>query len=210
MATPIKQMQGKVISNLTVLSISKRSKSGINWLCRCSCGNTVSVQGAKLRSGKEQSCRACSKKTHGMSRKRAYRIWSGMVQRCTNPNVKSYERYGGRGIKLCHSWKDFINFYNDMGDPPKGFSIDRINNDGNYEPDNCRWANKNLQAVNTSANRLITMEGETLCITDWIRKLGLNKSTVFYRIGGGMSVETALRTGRGNKSKNNMIEEDDD
>lgn len=133
------------------------------WLCLCDCGKTVEVLGARLNSGRTTSC-SCYKTeiqselhvTHGQSKSRTYRIWSGIRNRCTNPNVLSYPYYGGRGIKLCERWRSFDNFLADMGEAPEACSIDRINNDGNYEPGNCRWTTQLVQAKNCRKNVHLT------------------------------------------------------
>lgn len=164
-------LTGKKFGNLTVISKvdkpSGLSNTRAQWLCVCSCGTTVRVEGPSLRNGPTKSCGCLrtemireSKITHGQcvkgSRSAAYNSWSQMIARCTNHNSTHYRHYGGRGIKVCERWKKFQNFYEDMGDCPKGLSIDRINNDGNYEPDNCRWATIYEQSNNKRTNRLIT------------------------------------------------------
>ena len=123
--------------------------------CTCDCGTKKEIAAHQLKSNHTTKCHICRNKTHGMSYTDTFRIWSGILRRCTNKNVKAYPRYGGRGISVCERWLKFENFYADMGDRPKGLQIDRINNDGNYEPSNCRWATckENVNNRNNSKNK---------------------------------------------------------
>ena len=125
------------------------------WLCRCDCGTERVVFGTSLRLGKSKSCGSLSRELarkrltkHGMYKTRAYSCLASMLDCCFNPNNAGYCYYGGRGIAVCEDWPSFENFYADMGDPPPGMSLDRINNDDNYEPDNCRWATASGQVAN--------------------------------------------------------------
>jgi len=114
---------------------------------------------------------------------REYTIWSAMKTRCFNPNPVGYKNYGGRGIKVCKRWMNsFPTFLKDMGFSPEGTSLDRINNDGNYEPGNCRWATSKQQANNSRAIRTITFNGETKTLTEWANKIGMSKHALWGRI----------------------------
>lgn len=121
-----------------------------------------------------------------------YRSWSNMRSRCHNPNVKVYAQYGGRGIKICPEWDEFEQFAKDMGNRPNGLSLDRINPDGDYTRENCRWANYTQQATNRRNVKIFTINGESLCLTEWCRRFGISLSTVRNRLRLGMSPEAAL------------------
>lgn len=125
-----------------------------------------------------------------------YGIWAGMIQRCENPNNSNYHSYGGRGISVCRSWRaSFDMFLADMGDRPSlDHSIDRINNNGNYEPGNCRWATSLQQSANSRLVVNMSVESKTLCLAAWSREAGLNKSTLMHRLRKGSSIEAAIKT----------------
>lgn len=150
-------LAGQVFHELTVLSLARRSARGLNyWTCRCSCGNTKVVQQSHLRSGTTKGC-GCQKGTHRLSHTSEYHIWQTMKARCGNPNNRKYKDYGERGIRVCDRWlKSFETFFRDIGAKPfPDHSIDRINNDGDYEPSNCRWASRTQQARNTRRTKNI-------------------------------------------------------
>lgn len=133
--------------------------------------------------------------THGMTKTPTYQSWQAMLKRCTNPNHIFYKYYGGIGIKVCERWRKFENFLADMGERPADRSLDRINNDGNYEPGNCRWATRKEQGRNTRANKFITFRGETLCLEEWALRTGLGKYVLSHRLSTGKwSIEKALTT----------------
>lgn len=109
-------------------------------------------------------------------------VWKAMRERCTKPHHPSYPRYGGRGIKVCDRWNSYANFLADMGPQPAGLTLDRIDNDGHYEPGNCRWATRKQQAANTSRNVLVTFRGRTECISQWAKELGVGRNTLVARL----------------------------
>ena len=182
---------------------SERNASGVcvnRWVCACDCGKTKAVRLACLTRGTTRSC-GCIKTeqtikrntTHGMTKtSRSYVVWSSMRARCEDKSNSNYQRYGGRGITVCERWKKFENFYADMGERPAGMSIERINNDGNYEPGNCRWASRNEQARNRRSTRLISWDGQTMCASDWATKTGISMATIINRVNAGWPIPLAL------------------
>lgn len=155
-------------------------------------GNSVAIH--KSTSTKNQNC-----VTHGEARKgqktREYLIWKAMLNRCRNPRNYNFNRYGGRGISVCERWLDYAVFKADMGPRPPGYTLERINNDADYEVGNVRWATRAEQARNTSRTRLFTHQGVTLCITDWAIRLGFRSyADIWQRLQAGWSLERALTT----------------
>jgi hypothetical protein len=132
---------------------------------------------------------------HGLSRHPLYDVWKGIIRRCTDINCAAYDRYGGRGIGICERWMQLENFIADMHPRPAGSSIERIDNNGNYEPSNCRWSSYKEQANNTRSNRWLTLNGVTLTTSEWARNLGISRRTITTRLDRhGWSVEKALTT----------------
>lgn len=156
------------------------SKNGQKlWKCVCDCGTETITSGSSIRRSKSCGCKSRKTETHGMTNSRAFRIWTSMRRRCKD---KENPNYGGRGIHVCERWGKFENFYSDMGDPPDNYSIDRINNDGIYEPENCRWASAKEQNGNQRTTLKLTYQGETFNLTDWARKIGTSPAALHYRI----------------------------
>lgn len=151
------------------------------------------LQRAKARA----HCLSMSK--HSMSYTSTYKSWSGAKARCNNKSNKDFPRYGGRGIKFCKRWNKFENFLSDMGEKPARHSLDRIDNDGDYKPSNCRWATSRTQSRNKRSNRIITAFGISQPIQAWAEKFCLNKVTLLDRINRGWPVEIALQAPGGNR-----------
>ena len=149
---------GQIIHSWTILDHRKDHFSEMSYLCRCICGNERIIRRRDLSRGKSTQCSSCHIKdkntTHNLSKSPIYKIWASMMQRCNNPKNKDFKHYGGRGIKVCDFWHDFSWFFNDMGEKPDGLQIDRIDNDGNYEPKNCRWVTAKDNANNKARKKL--------------------------------------------------------
>lgn len=164
------------------------------WLCHCECGELTRVRAQWLRTGNTKSCgclnqeklrsRLLAQVTHGASGTPEFWIWSAAKGRCHNENDKRYHQYGGRGIKMCERWRDsFANFIADMGlKPTPDHSLDREDNDGDYEPGNCRWATGIDQANNTRRNLFIEAFGKRQTLSQWARELGMRPATIWHRI----------------------------
>lgn len=181
------------------------SADGKGRVCVCDCGTALRVAHSyQLKSGNTRSCGCLRKEvaratrlrhgaTSGRSYTRAYSAWQGMIQRCSNPNNEKWSRYGGRGIQVCERWiHSFEAFLSDMGDPAEGLSLDRIDNDGPYSAENCRWASDLAQARNKSTNRILTAGGVSKTLAEWAVDLGLSRRTIATRLRLGWPVERAL------------------
>lgn len=154
--------------------------------CSCSCGKITDVRLNHLRAGKIKSCGCFHDSchiTHGYSNTKEYNVWRGMKRRCNNTKSDCYANYGGRGISVCQEWNEsFESFLRDMGKCSKGLSLDRIDNNGNYEPGNCRWATRKEQNRNSRHNVNLTLDGLTLPIVEWSEKLGLGYYVIRHRV----------------------------
>lgn len=192
---------------LTVLNKDKvyYSKAGnprTNWICQCQCGNKTSVSISKLRNGHTKSC-GCLQKIHTSKanlkhgynmgkglRKKEYNSWAAMKSRCLNKGNKKYPEYGGRGISICDEWVKFENFIRDMGDAPtSNHTIDRINNNGNYEPENCRWATQYEQSNNQRSTRFFEADGLKKTVSQWADYFGISRHIINNRLKRGSTFE---------------------
>jgi hypothetical protein len=198
-----RDLAGQRFGQLVALSYAGDSK----WNVRCDCGRETVTYGGHLTTGHTRSCgctararAAAGRRRHGKAGKAPaspeYRSWSGMLYRCLNQSCSAYKNYGGRGITVCDRWRKFADFYADMGPRPDGATgIDRIDNDGNYEPGNCRWATDFDQANNKRSNRRLTHADETLTLRAWSARTGLSAPLIHKRIDElGWSVARALTT----------------
>lgn len=191
--------------------------SGVRWICQCECGTIRSVITAHLKNGASQSCgcvqkEICSKRmtklntTHNLSKTKLYQIWIGIKQRCYDKNCLNYKYYGSRGTKVCKEWLDkengFTNFYdwaisNGWKDEKRlngrcKWTIDRIDNNGDYEPSNCKWSTLEEQAVNTTRNHFVTFENKTLTLSQWARLKNIKYYLLIERLGRNWSFKDAL------------------
>ncbi len=193
-------------NRLTVLERSpEKTKIGkVQWICQCDCGTKILAYTGALRTGNTKSCgclrvdvsrrNGLLKTTHGMTRTPEYKVWQNLKDRCYNEEAVQYPNYGGRGIRVCERWlESFENFLADMGlRPGPGYSIDRENNDGHYEPGNCRWATSDIQANNRRVNKYYEFEGEQLTIPQIAKKLRIPPATLAARLRYGMSPDEAF------------------
>lgn len=173
------------------------------FLCKCDCGKEKIVRKNDLMSGHTKSCGCLNRErirekcvTHGLSNKRLYYIWKGMIHRCEDPKESGYHRYGGRGITVCDEWHDVKNFYDwaVKADYKEGLELERNDNNKGYSPGNCRWATRKEQTRNTRRNIKITYQGATKVLTDWAEHFGIPINTLQYRYYRGDRGERLFRT----------------
>lgn len=193
------QLEGRKFGDWTVKSFAFRKYQKLHWLCECKCGKTQHIASSTLISGSSTKCTICSGSrlgeqitTHGFCKNRKkpleYHIWRSMIDRCSNKNCKSYSRYGGRGITVCERWrKCFKSFIDDMGFKPfKTASIDRIDNDGNYCKENCRWTTHQVQAINKRSATKIN--GLKVSVTQEAKKINKCRFFVARKLKEGFSL----------------------
>lgn len=200
----LKDKSGQRYGRLTVIRRTENSKHP-KWECVCDCGNIKSIYQSNLISGDAKSCGCYSLEekiknntTHGLSKTRLFRIYQGMKNRCYNQNIKGYKDYGAKGIIICKDWlDDFVSFYNWSlkNSYADNLTIDRINTNGNYEPNNCRWATMKEQENNRTNNHLITFQNKTQTLSQWADEIKMDMNRLYSRIVKlGWSVEKAITT----------------
>lgn len=189
---------GQKFARLLVISWDEANTTKASrFNCLCDCGKIKSCRAAELKSGSTVSCgcyriehllKSC--KTHGMSNRGIYEIWKGMRQRCLNPKNPNYKYYGGRGITICSRWNNFANFSADMGRRPSPkHSMERIDNNKNYEKSNCRWATSTEQCGNRRTSRLLSYHGRTQPMCAWQKELGFSRHLIQQRLKRGWTIE---------------------
>lgn len=203
---PIDDLTGQRFGRLTIIGPGERSSQDrFRWGCLCDCGSKVNVHGRYLKTGKTTSC-GCFRVDHcrsisiehGQSRTTEHVIWMDMVARCSRPSHQAYRHYGGRGISVCQRWADsFESFFADMGPRPEGLTIDRKDNNGNYELGNCRWATMKQQNRNRRNNRIVSINGEDMPLVDAAEKFGIPYRKAHARLYRGWTIEQALEISNG-------------
>jgi hypothetical protein len=188
---------------LRVISRAGKNKHNqLLWNCECDCGQKCVCLGFVMRRGETQSCGCLHREitstinaSHGMAGTPIYAIYRSMMQRCYDKNSQAYNRYGGRGINVCDQWQQFEGFYDAMGDKPKDMSLDRIDNNGDYSPENVKWANAKTQANNRKSNVVLEHNGKKQTMQQWSDELGLKVGTVWARLNRGWNISQALTKG---------------
>lgn len=206
-----KDITGKRYGRLVAIGPIGCDKNGVIWACRCDCGTSISAYGYLLRCGNTKSCGClridtivAASTSHGLHNSPHYKRWLHIVQRCTNPNNKNYANYGGRGIDICEEWRrDFESFHNHISPLPncgeKGYSLDRIDNNGNYEPGNMRWATQETQVNNSRNVRLLTLNGKTQTIVKWEKEFNFPIGVIRKRLHRNWPIDQALTTPPGTR-----------
>lgn len=202
MAKKIRFEPAQRVARLTILREAGRTRDGkVLWLCKCFCGQQKAITGRALKSGRTRSCgclmretSARTHRTHGATGTPEYIAWQAMVRRCKDRNQRAFRHYGGRGIKVHPRWsRSFTAFLSDLGPKPSPeHTLERINNEGDYEPGNVKWATRAVQARNHRRNRRVTINGETRLISDWANHFGIILTTVYSRLGKGWNEADAL------------------
>lgn len=192
---------GSKFGGITVCGFAFKRSGKHYFECVCKCGNKTVVSSSNLRSGHTKSCGClrvefgASLAKHGMKRTKIYSIWSNMIDRCYNKNNRSFNSYGGRGIKVCNRWRrSFVDFYRDVGEPPHGRQLDRVDNNKGYSPSNFRWSTVSANCRNKRNNRIVRFGGEAMCLASWEDRTGISQKLILDRIRRGWDVGRILTT----------------
>jgi hypothetical protein len=207
-------LTGKVFGRLTVVEYAGYENRKTHWYCKCDCGTTLKVLSNSLQSGNTKSCGCLtadvSKITHtkhSLSKTRLYKTWQEMLQRCNNPNEPAYKDYGARGITVCKEWKDYMVFHNWAANNgyENTLTIERKNVNGNYEPNNCKWATIKEQQNNKRTCIFITFRNKTQSLNNWSIELNMSYSALIGRCRLGWSIDKMFNTPSKERSKNAKI-----
>lgn len=183
---------GDVFTWLTIIEIEYGVRGGRTYVCKCRCGNVVKYEKDRLVKGHNKSC-GCKLRKHSMAGTRIYQIWSNMKKRCENPKATFYDEYGGRGITFCEKWRTFEGFYEDMNEGyADELTLDRIDVNGDYTKENCRWVDVKTQMNNMRSNKRVEYEGETYTLSQFAEKFNLDYHLFRSRILRGFSLEKAM------------------
>lgn len=201
MAKPL-DLLGQRFGKLVVKEklLERDSQGLVLWKCACDCGNMHIAPGAVMKKGATKSC-GCQRteslaeinRTHSQSRTKVYQVWRGMKKRCELESQQNFANYGGRGITVCTRWMSFEKFFQDMGHPPPGMSIERKDVNGNYEPSNCTWATQEEQCNNRRQTIFLEYRGRKNTLVRWASDLGLSRQTVYWRYRQGWPVDEVLK-----------------
>lgn len=203
LAPNAKDLSGLRVGRLSVTKLWQkrpyRGSTAIYWRCICDCGEIAYVAATSLAHDHTKSC-GCAKldgimfaqRTHGQSRSATYNSWRAMTSRCTYEKDKSYKYYGGRGIRICEKWQAFEGFMEDMGECPKGLTLERRDSNANYEPDNCIWVTRTEQTKNKSNSRVLTIDGVSKTLGAWAKEIGRDRGVIRNRLNAGWSHKDAV------------------
>jgi hypothetical protein len=188
-----KDITGLRFGKLIAVSVAHKINGKYCWNCICDCGGKKIIDGNRLRSGWTRSCGCISRKQKNLSRSSTYGIWKAMIQRCYDKKCNNYRTYGSRGITVCDRWRNsFLNFYEDMGKRPAGLTLDRIDVNGNYSKENCRWATWKTQGMNRRNSVIVEAFGKKLSIMDWAKEKNIKESTLRFRLKHGWDIIKVL------------------
>jgi hypothetical protein len=197
---------GKKFGQLTVIAFSCTKNKQSIWECVCDCGNKTQVQTGNLRNGHTKSCGCKTKTLNGHSNTPTYKTYVSMIERCYKTTFDGYKKYGERGIKVCDQWRDsYFNFLEDMGERPEGMTLDRIDNNGNYCKENCRWATNKEQCRNRRNSFYITAFGKTQTVAAWEEETGVHHTSIINRFNRGLKEEEVFSKTRVNQKNTVFI-----